>query len=149
LHAIAKSSKNETGIRRYYSSMMLVRDPALAAQAMAIALSDEIPKQADTVRFSLVLTAYGAQPALSWQTFQKNADTLMAPFRPNGSFILAQYTPEIFCNTVPLDQLEPWVRQHIPAEVLPNLTRSMETARFELAEKIRLVKAADAYVGRQ
>jgi aminopeptidase N len=147
LHAIAKSSKNETELRRYYSAMMQVRDPALAARAVAIALSDEIPKQADTARFSLVLNVNNLHPALSWQTFQQNVDTLMAPFQPNGPFMLAQYSPEIFWDSVPLDQLEPWVKQHVPAEVLPNLARGMETARFKLAEKTMLVKAADAYIG--
>jgi aminopeptidase N len=149
LHAIAKDARNQTELQRYYTAMMRVRDPALASQAIAIALSDEIPQQAATARLSMVLTVYNAHPALAWSTFQQNVDPLMAPFQPNGPFILAQYVPEIFWNTVPLEELEPWVRQHVPAEVLPNLARGMETARFNLAEKTMLVKAADAYVSGQ
>jgi aminopeptidase N len=147
LHAIAKSAKNQTELQRFYVAMMRVRDPALAQQAIAIALSNEIPKQADTLRLGLILTVHDAHPALAWSTFQQNVDALLAPYQPSGPFILAQYAPEIFWDSVPLDQLETWVKSRVPAEVLPNLGRGLETARFKLAEKTLLVKAADTYVG--
>ena len=149
LHAVALSAKNETEIQRYFTALMEVRDPALAAKATAIALSDEIPKQADLARLHFVLTVHDEHPQLAWETFQKNADALLAPHQPFGPFILAQYSPEIFWNSVPLDQLEGWIKARVPAEVLPNLGRGMETARFKLAEKTRLVQAADAYVATQ
>jgi aminopeptidase N len=146
LHAVAKSAKNETEMQRYYRAMMWVQDPALAQQAIAIAMSDEIPKQAATSRIGLVLTVHDAHPALAWSAFQNSVDTLLAPFQPNGPFMLAQYIPEIFWDSVPLDQLEAWIKPRVPGEVQPNLARGLETARFKLAEKTMLVKAADSYV---
>jgi hypothetical protein len=54
LHAIAKSAKSETELRRDLLAMMDVADPQLAARAARIALSDEIPPQAASLRLQLV-----------------------------------------------------------------------------------------------
>ena len=146
LHAIAKAAKNETEIRRYYSILMMVRQSALADKAATIALSSEIPTQADLVRLDLVATLSDQHPELSWTTFMQNADRLLAPLQPKGPFIIAQYGPGIFWNSVPLDQLESWIKNYVPAALAPNLAHGMETAHFKLSEKTMLVKAADSFI---
>jgi aminopeptidase N len=150
LHAIAKSAKNETEMRRYYSALTMVRDETLANRALQIALGPEIPQQAAPLRLQLVGMVADYHPKLSWTTLQKNVDTLIAPFGPmEGPQILAQYIPEGFWNAVPLDELETWVKAHIPAEMAPNLARGMESARFDLTQKTALDTATDAYVSMQ
>ena len=147
LHAVARSARNETEMRRFYTALMRVRDPELAKQAAAIALSDEIPKQADMVRLTLVGTLSDEHPQLAWSVFTQNVERLIAPHQPFGTVILAQYSPEIFWRAVPLDELEAWIKGQVPADLLPNLGRGMEAARFKLAEKTMLVKSTDAYLG--
>jgi len=149
LHAIAKSAKNETELRRYYWALMLVRPMPLADKAAAIVMSSEIPQQAGTLRLDLVMGLHDEHPEMSWSLFTRNVDALLEPFQPNGPFMVAQYGPAIFWNSVPLDQLETWVKAHVPAEMAPQIARGMETARFRLAEKTMLDKAADSFVGAQ
>ena len=149
LHAIALASKNETEVRRYYTALVQVRDPALAAKAVTIALSDEIPKQADTARWRLVLTLNDEHPGLAWEALQQHTDSLMASYQPYGPTILSSDTPEAFWHSVPLDQLETWIKAHVPPEMAPDIRRGMETAHFKMAEKTMLVKEADSYVGSQ
>jgi aminopeptidase N len=146
LHAIARKSGNETELRRYYQALTQVSDPALAAQAAKIALSDEIPKQADGVRFGMVASLANQHPALAWSTFTANAERLLAPQQPFGPMILSQYSPEIFWEAVPLDQLEAWIKGQVPADMAPNLARGMETARYKLAQKTMLSQSADAFL---
>ena len=146
LHALAKTAKNETELTRFYVALAHVRDPALAKQAAAIALSPEIPEQAASLRLRLVAMLDDENPALSWETFTHNADALLAAFPQYAPLIVAQQVPEIFWNAVPLDTLETWVRERTPAPMQPNVTRGMEVARFKLAEKTALTHAADAYV---
>jgi aminopeptidase N len=146
LHALAKSAKNETEIRRYYRALMLVRDPALAARAVAIAMSDEIPKQAATVRLELLATLADEHPQLAWSSFTSNVDALMAPVQPFGPLYLSQYIPELFWRALPPDELEAWVKQKVPAEMAPQLARGMESARFKHAEQALMRKAADAAI---
>jgi aminopeptidase N len=146
LHSVAKSARNETELRRYYAALMRVRDPQLAAAAARIALSDEIPRQAATARLNLVLELAGDQPQLAWATFTGNVDAVMTPYANLGPMILARHCPETFWKSVPLDQLEAWMKAHVPEEMSPNVARGMETARFKLDEKAALVQAADRYI---
>jgi aminopeptidase N len=146
LHAVAKAAKNETEMGRYYGALVMVRNPELADQAVAIVLSDEIPKQAGRRRLNWVMSLSGDHPQLARTTFTNNADALLAPNQPFGPFIVAQYGPEVFWNAVPLDQMETWIKGYVPAEMAPNLARGMETAHFKVAERDRLVKSADAFI---
>jgi hypothetical protein len=52
---------------------------------------------------------------------------------------IAQYVPQYFWNSLPLDQLEDWIKAHSPAEMSSNIAKGMEGARFKVAEKHRLV----------
>jgi aminopeptidase N len=146
LHAIAKSAKNETEMRRFYRTLMLVRDPALAQQAAAIAMSDEIPKQAANVRLRLLATLADEHPQLAWGIFTKSVDALLEPVQPFGPLYLSQYIPEMFWRAVPPDELETWIKQKVPAEMAPQLARGMETARFKHSERALMQKAADASI---
>jgi aminopeptidase N len=149
LHALAKSAKNETDLRRYYVALMHVRDAALAQQAAAIALSTEIPDQAAAIRLQLVATLSDENPAIAWTTFSQNVDALMAAHPQYAPLIMSKNVPQIFWNVIPLDELESWVRARVPAAMLPNLARGMEVARFRRAEKASIVPAADAYIAAQ
>jgi aminopeptidase N len=146
LHSIARTAANETELRRALTAMMNVADPQLAAQAADLALSPEIPPQANALRLELLSHLARRHPKLGWDRFSANVEPLMAPHQPYGPLILAQYAPEIFWSSLPLDQLEAWIKAHVPAEMAPVLARGMEAARFQLAEKQTLVEAADRYV---
>jgi aminopeptidase N len=146
LHAVAKSAHNETELRRYYTALMQVRDPQLAAAAVKIALSPEIPPQAESLRLWLVFALSEEHQQLAWNAYVEHLDALLAPHQPSGPLFIAQYSPEMFWRSVPLDELESWVKGHLPEEMAPDVARGMETARFKLSEKGTLVQAADRYV---
>jgi aminopeptidase N len=145
LHAIAQSAANETELRRYYTALMGVRDPQLAAEALAMALSTEIPPQADGLRMGLMARLQREHPQLAWDAFAAHWEALLAPHQPFGAIYLAQYVPEIFWNSLPADQLESWVKAHAPAEMGMEVARGMETARFRLDRKSRLNAAISQF----
>jgi aminopeptidase N len=145
LRSIAAAAKDETEFRRFYQALMSVRDPALAKQATDIALSPQIPAQADALRLQLIARVAGEHQQLSWQVFRDNNERLLKPFAFEGPLIVAQYLPEAYWSGIPPADIEAWVRAHVPAEMSPNVDRGMETVRFRLAEKDRLVRAADAF----
>jgi aminopeptidase N len=147
LHSVAKGAKDETELRRYYLALMRVRDPDLAAQAAAIALSAEIPPQTAAARLRLVYALNDDNPQLAWRTFTGNIETLMVPQGRYAPLIIAQFSPDVFWNSAPLEQIEAWVKAHVPAEMADNIARGMESARFKIAEKSALVHAADGFVG--
>jgi aminopeptidase N len=148
LHAIASRAKSETELRRDLMAMMDVADPQLAAQAARIALSDEIPPQAASLRLQLVWELNDQNPTLSWQSFSDNVAALVQSHQPYGPMLIAQYSPQVYWNSLPLDQLEAWIKSQVSNDMLPVLRRGMETARFQLAQKRALVDAADRYLAR-
>ena len=146
LHAIAKASTNETEVRRFYPQLMRVRDPGLAERAAAIALSPEIPQQADVVRMGLVFGLNGEHPQLSWATFTKNVDRLTAPNEESRPNVFAKTTPDVYWNSVPLDDMASWIASHVKPGMMQNVNSNMDNARFKLKEKTMLVEAADGIV---
>jgi aminopeptidase N len=146
LHAVARSARDETELRRNYRALMHVRDPQLAAQAVRIALSDEIPPQAADLRLQLVAELNAEHPQLAWTAFTQNIDALMAPFPAIGPLVLAQFVPQAFWDSVPPDQLEAWIRAHVPGEMAPQIERGMEAARFKIVQKINMTRAADQFL---
>ena len=146
VHAMAKAAREEPERQRYYRALVDVGDPQLAAQAAQIALSSELPPQEAQLRLGLVAGLAKEHHELAWSTFSNNADSLLAPFPSFAPLIVAQYVPAGFWDSVPLDQLEAWVRAHVPAEMSDNVDRGMESAHFKLSEKQALVPAVDAYL---
>jgi len=149
LHAIARAAKNETEVRRFYPILMRVRDPQLAARAAAIALSPEIPPQADVLRLNLVLTLAGEHPQLAWTTFTGQLDRLTAANPGNRPNVLAKTVPEVFWAGIPAATLQGWVKDQIDAGMADTLGDSMQTVRFRQDEKVRLVEAADRIAARR
>jgi ERAP1-like C-terminal domain len=146
LHAIGRSAHDETELRRDYLALMHVADPQLAQQAARILMSDEIPPQAASLRFSLVVALNDASPAQSWQTFSENSKAILESHQPYAQILMAQYAPQVYWNSLPIDQLESYVKSQVSADMAPVVARGMETARFQVAEKSTLVQAADQYV---
>jgi aminopeptidase N len=146
LHAVARSAHGDSEWRRWYLALTQVADPALAAQTNAIALSDEIPPQSADMRFWIVNRLADLHPKLAWRTLAENTEVLLKPLQPFSDFYLAQYVPEVFWNSQPLDQLEHWMHAHVPPALAPNLARAMDTARFKLSEKTTLTQAADRFI---
>jgi hypothetical protein len=147
LHELAKGSKDDTFMARCYVALARVRDPLLAPQVVQIALSDELPPQANTLGLRLVLILAREHPRLSWDTYIGHQDQLMKSVPSDGrSIVIAEQTPGTYWNALPLDQLEAWVHANIPKGAYDNLLRGMETAHHSVAQKPVLVKAADAYL---
>jgi aminopeptidase N len=147
LHGLAKGAKDDTAMERYYVALARVRDPDLARQVVQIALSDEIPPQANTLCRRLIQLLAREHPRLSWDTYIAHQDQIMRSISSfDRALGLAQQAPVTYWDALPLDQLESWVRANIPKGTSDNLARGMETAHYLAAQKPALVKAADAYL---
>jgi aminopeptidase N len=148
LHAIARGAKDETELRRYYGALVAVRDPELARQAAQIALSPEIPAQADAFRLQLIVALADRHQQLSWQLFRDNHERLLKPLAMEAPLFVAQYLPATYWSGVPTAELDAWVRAQVSPEMASSVDRGMETVRFRVAEKIMLVQGTDSYLHR-
>ena len=146
LHDLARHSKDEAELSRLYLALANVRDPTLAAQAARIALSKDLPPQAADLPVRMIAQLREEHPKLAWDSFSGDQERLLAPMGEMAPLMLAQKTPEFFWNSLPLDQLEAWLKAHLPAGMEANLETGMQAGRFKVSEKAALVPAADAYL---
>jgi aminopeptidase N len=145
LHELARGAKNIAELERYYGALGEVRDPKLAQQAADIVFSSEIPPQAIQARVAIIGALTREHPALGWQMFSEHAHELLQSQGTFEPLFEAQYVPQIFWNSAPLDQIEAWVRSKVPAEMAPQIERGMSAARLMLEEKERLAQDADQF----
>jgi aminopeptidase N len=146
LHAIAKSSQDETQARRYYGALASVEDPKLVEQALEIMMSSELPPQMAGQRAPLIVAMAQNNPPVVWRFYKAHVDELNANRSEFSRALAIANVPQSFWNAAPLDELEAFVKakgQPAPAQFV---ARAMERARFNLALKARLVPATDAYV---
>jgi aminopeptidase N len=146
LHALAKQSRDDAEKTRLYRALAVVRDPKLAAQAAQIAISPEIPPQLAILRMRMLFAMSSEQPKLAWATFQRSIGPLVAPFGNLAPLFEAQYVPQIFWDSLPPDQMEAWLKAHVPAEMGAQIAKGMDGARFQVAEKAQLVPETQAYL---
>jgi aminopeptidase N len=145
LHAIAKTSENETQVRRYYGALTAVHDPKLVQQALEILMSPEIPPQAAGVRSRLITEMAPNSPQVVWRFYKTHADELNASRSEFQRALAIANVPNAFWNAAPLDELEAFVKTNGAPAPAQFVARAMEEARFSLALRARLVPAADAY----
>jgi aminopeptidase N len=146
LHGLIRAARNETELDRYFHALMRVRDPNLAQKAIDIALSDEVPPQADSLRFPLLISAADQNPMLAWAALRDHVDLVMRAYPQYRPLFLSQYVPEYMWNGVAAGDLEAWLKTHVPPETAPYISRGMQAARFKLSSKAKLVAAVDAYL---
>jgi aminopeptidase N len=146
LYALARATNDTSELQRYLGAIASVDDPTLAARAAAMAVSDDIPPQADSLRFYMLAELAGRHGLLSWQTFTANSAKALIAQGAYADETIAQNIPQIYGTEVPLAQIESWVRSKVPPELSPVVERGMAQARFERAEQAALIGAADAYL---
>jgi aminopeptidase N len=145
LHDVARSAKDPATLRRLYYSLGNVYDPQLAAQSAAIALSDEIPAQEPNLRFMLFQLAV-RHPQLAWNALRNSHRDLFEQFGPAAPVIAVQLIPQYFWSGAPLPDMKAWLSAHTSAAMTEQVDHGLERARLRLAQRDRLVPAADSYL---
>jgi aminopeptidase N len=146
LRALAKSTNDTNELQRYVIALASVDDPGLAARAAQIAMSDDIPPQAESLRFYMLATLAGRHGLVSWQAFTANSAKALVALGAYADETIAQNVPLIYGTDVPLAQLESWIRSKVPPEMSPVVERGMAMAKFKLAVQAALTGAADVYL---
>jgi aminopeptidase N len=146
LHEIARSAKDPALLEHAYLALARVADARLASQVLTLALSAEIPPQANDLPYSMTFLVAHLHPELSWQSFHTTDKDLFSQYGPEAPVLIAQYVPQTYWEAAPLTDLEAWLSTHVPKELDSAKEHYLEWARLRLAERAALVPAADEYV---
>ncbi|HEY6234848.1 MAG TPA: ERAP1-like C-terminal domain-containing protein, partial [Candidatus Elarobacter sp.] len=128
-----------TAAGRYRGALMHVRDPQLAARALDIAMSAEVPPQQESSRFGYVATASDWNPKLAWTFFQAHSDVLTKRFSLFEKMLgLSNGVPAIFWDAATPDQLEAWLKANLPPRANEYIAKGMSRAKTDGAIRDRL-----------
>ena len=144
LHALAKSSQNETEGQRYFSALETAKDPKLAEEGMEIAISSEIPPQAANAIPQLVGSNVDWNPALTYAFMKAHAKDVFKVFTGMDLVFVALFVPPSFAAAAPLDDVQPWVTSLVPPGSDAYIQRGMASAKLRLQLETRIVEQADA-----
>jgi len=146
IYTLAKTATDPAEMQRAYFALANVTDPKLAERVAKIALSSDIPPQAESLRLGLVASLAREHQRLSWKTFTDNTEQLTRASTTFAPIMIAQYLPQVYWSGVPLTEVESFARSHVPKEMSDVVDRGMESARFRLREKGSLVRETDSYL---
>ncbi len=144
LHALAKAALTTEDKRRAYAAMQAARDPALARETLALGLSGEMSttEAASNVRN----VAANEHAALAWDFAREHLDALL---QQTTFFGRNAYVPGImraFTDAPRADELEAYVKAHLPPDAMAEATKTADRIRFLSAVKQRELPAIDAWV---
>ncbi|HEY6234609.1 MAG TPA: M1 family metallopeptidase, partial [Candidatus Elarobacter sp.] len=147
LHELAQSTKDPVLAASYRSALMRVRDPKLAARALDIAMSSEVPPQQASSRLRYVEAASDWNPKLAWPFFQAHSDVLTKRFSLFEKMLgLSNSVPTIFWDATTPDQLEGWLKANLPPRASEYIAKGMSRARTDGAIRERLREDVRAFL---
>jgi aminopeptidase N len=148
LLALARKSTNTNERVRYYSAAASARDPALARETLALALTDELPS---TLRSSVInaVASAGDQPELAWEFVQKNFAVLAAKQGPSFRDYFVSNFMTNFSDADRAAELASFAPVHATSGGKIVAARAQEAILTEAELKARVLPAIDDWVKRR
>jgi aminopeptidase N len=148
LLALARNTTNTAERVRYYSAAASARDPVLAREMLALALTDELPS---TLRGAVINAVAGAgeQPELAWEFVQKNFAALAARQGPSFRDAFVANLMSSFSDTERADELAAFAAAHATAGGKIIAARAREAILIDAEFKARVVPALDDWLQRR
>jgi aminopeptidase N len=144
LHERARAEDSFEQKRALYAALGTTRDPALAAQTLALSLTDELIAH-DAARLVTRVAHEGEQPELAWNFARQHLDALLAKL---PSIAANDYVPRLFegfGDAARADELEAFALKNLPAGVAPAVAKSADNIRFRADFKARVLPQIDAW----
>ena len=145
LHAMARSALTTEDKRRFYAAMQSAVDPALAAEALDLTLSDEMPTSEAGRNVSRVAFS-SEQTVLAWDYARTHLSALLAKYPFFGRNTYFPRIANAFTDAPRADELLALVRAQLPAGALPEAEKAADLIRHNAALKQRELPKIDAWV---
>jgi len=144
LHKAARKEDSFEQKRSLYSALVSARNPALASQTLALALTDELIAQ-DAARLVQRVAQDGEQPLLAWNFAREHLDALLAKLSDHAA---NRYVPQIFeafDTAARADELETFAQKNLPPVAASSVAQSADNIRFQTEFKARVLPEIDAW----
>ena len=131
LHVRAAKTASAEQKRELYTALATARDPALAAQTLALALAPELPPR-DAASLVGRVARGGEQPVAALDFARTNLAALHAKLTAHQA---NEYVPDLFTALLPSEEraaeLEQWAAKNLPPGAGPSVAKSADEIRFQ------------------
>ncbi len=144
LHKAARKEDSFEQKRSLYSALVSARNPTLASQTLALALTDELIAQ-DAARLVQRVAQDGEQPQLAWDFAREHLDALLAKL---SDVAANHYVPaifEAFDDPARADELEAYAKKNLPPVAGPSVAKAADNIRFQSEFKAHVLPEIDAW----
>ncbi len=145
LHALARQALRLEDKQLYYHAIQQALAPELARQTLALSLIDEMPVREATSNPARVAKA-GEQGTLVWDFVQHNFKALLARVSFYGRNYYVADIMDAFSDEARADELEVFVKAHLPAGAVPVAARTADAIRHRVMMKRRELPVIDQWV---
>ena len=145
LHALGRKAASFEQKRELYSALAAVRDPALAALALALSLTHELPPRDATRLVSRVADA-GEHAEAAWAFARENRDALFAKLTAHQA---NEYVPELLTLLPATEaravELEAWAAKNLPPGAGRSVAKAADEIRFQADFRKRVLGDIEAW----
>ncbi len=143
---IARRTTSSEQKRELYTALATTSDPKLAAQALALALTHDLPPR-DATRLVGRVADAGRQPEAAWEFASKNLEALYAKLTAHQA---NEYVPNLFTYLPATEaravELEAWAAKNLPPGAGPSVAKAADEIRFQAAFRKRVLPEIEAWV---
>ena len=145
LHKLGVKTTSAEQKRELYTALATARDPALATQTLALALTPELPpRDATTLVARVARAGEHAEAALAFALANLEAlHAKLTAHQANG------YVPELFIALPATEaraaELEAWAAKNLPPGAAPSVAKAADEIRFQAEFRLRALPEIEAW----
>jgi len=145
IRARAKATSAPVERQRLLLALGATRDPALAASALELALTDEIPA---TVAAGMIATVASEHPELAFEFAVAHEDAVLDRVEASSQWAFIPMLPASSADAAMAGQVQAYVERSVPPDARQAAAVAMAEIRFRAGVKARQQPALEAWVRR-
>jgi len=148
LHDLGLKTTSIEEKQNYYDALAGARDPKLAAKALQISLTDELPTSR-ALHLVGKVARYSGHPDLAWDFAKANMKALLEKTDAVGANSFAPGLFVFFSEKARADELKTYAKSNLPAASAKEVATAVDEVEFRAAFKQRLMPQLTAWIAKQ
>jgi aminopeptidase N len=145
LHDLGLKTTSIEEKQNYYDALAGARDPKLAAKALQISLTDELPTSRALHNVGKV-ARYSGHPDLAWDFAKANMKGLLEKTDALGANTFAPSLFVFFSEKARADELKTYAKSNLPATSAKEVAKAVDEVEFRAEFKQRLMPQLSSWI---
>ena len=145
LHELGLKTTSIEEKQNYYDALTAAHDPKLAAKALQVSLTDELPTSR-ALQVVGKVARYGVEPGFAWTFAKANMKALLAKTDALGANTFAPTLFVFFSEKSRADELRAYAKSNLPAGSAHEVAKAVDEVEFRAEFKPRLSSQLSSWI---